>query len=114
MGPQGEQGPAGPIGPQGPQGVQGPAGAGISRDHTYPVSVSVIIDPGQTGGAGASCNDSNDILLSGGYDGVTAGLDTYRSQPLPYFANQTWVAYALNYGSIPATLTVSALCLQVD
>ena len=132
MGPQGETGPQGPkgdigdpgvagpqgsqgeMGPAGPQGLQGPAGAGINRDHTYSVQVDVTIDPDQTAGAAASCNDSNDILLSGGYDSGGPWLDTYRSLPYPYFLNQTWTASAINNGSIPATLTVKALCLQVD
>ena len=86
---------------------------GINRGMTYSVSVDVVIDPGTTGGTSASCSDGNDILLSGGYDAATPGLDTYRSLPYPYFANQTWAANARNNGGGPATLTVVALCLSI-
>jgi hypothetical protein len=123
QGPKGDKGDAGNVGPMGmqglvgpmgPQGLQGPAGAGINRDHIYSVQVAVIIDPDQTSGAEASCNDSNDILLSGGYDSAGPELDTYRSLPYPYFLNATWSANAINNGSGPATLTVKVLCLRVD
>ncbi len=86
---------------------------GINRGMTYSVSVDVVIDPGTTGGTSASCSDGNDVLLSGGYDAESPALDTYRSRPYPYFANQTWVANAINNGGGPATLTVTALCLSI-
>ena len=110
----GIQGPKGDKGDTGPMGLQGPAGAGIARASTYSIQVDVIVNPGQTDGATASCNDSNDVLLSGGYDSGGPWLDTYRNLPYPYFPNQTWTASAINNGSLPATLTVKVLCLQVD
>jgi len=113
MGPEGPKGDKGDTGPQGPQGIQGPAGVGVDRAKTYFVSSRVTINPDQTDAAMASCNDSNDILLSGGYQSPGPWLDTYTSIPVS-LANQTWYAGAMNNGAGPDTLTVYALCLRVD
>lgn len=118
-GPQGEpgiQGIQGEVGPQGPQGIQGPpgpAGSGITRSMTYTVTNGVNINPGETNGGIASCADSNDVMLSGGYDSPGPWLDTYRSVPFPFFSVQSWAANAVNNGTSPSTLTIKILCLNI-
>lgn len=114
QGVQGAQGLAGATGATGATGPQGPAGAGLSRSQTYKVESSVSIDPGTLGETSASCADDNDVLLSGGYRLPSPGMQVYRSEAFPFFANQTWVATAVNNGEISGVLRVSALCLGVE
>jgi hypothetical protein len=122
QGPAGTPGATGATGPAGTNGLNGapgaagatgPAGSSITRSMTYLTTASVDINPGQVGSANASCSNSNDILLSGGYDAPNPQLDTYKSVPRPYFLNQTWTAMAFNNGVATYTLTVQALCLSV-
>jgi hypothetical protein len=107
VGPQGEQGIAGP---QGPQGLTGP---GINRANTYTVDVYVTIEAGQTGAATAYCNDSNDVLLSGGFL-PSVGIVVGSSFPNPYSPNQGWIVRASNSINTSTILLATALCLRVD
>jgi hypothetical protein len=66
------------------------------------------------GETSASCADDNDVLLSGGYRAQSPGIQVYRSEAFPFFANQTWVATAVNNGEISGVLRVSALCVRVE
>jgi hypothetical protein len=79
-----------------------------------------VINSGALGEVVTACNDNNDILLSGGYEAPFFDMDVYRSDPLPYFAVQSWVVSARNSTDLethtprPGTLTASALCYRVD
>jgi hypothetical protein len=114
QGPQGPQGEQGVAGPQGPQGVAGPAGGGIVRGDIYKFSASTIVNPDTVGETTASCEDANDVLISGGFGATAAGIDVYRSEPFPFFANQTWAVTALNAGDVPGLLHAHAYCLRVE
>lgn len=113
-GDKGDTGDVGPMGLQGPQGEQGPSGAGISRANTYTVSVSVDVPFGSVLSIVASCNDSNDVVLTGGYDySAIYELEVNRSIPAPYFQNQAWVASVQNNSPSTVTITIYAMCLNV-
>lgn len=68
-GADGAQGPQGVAGPQGPQGPAGTAtGGGIDKSRTYTNYSSVQYSTAFIAfTVEAFCNDSNDVLLSGGY-----------------------------------------------
>ena len=102
-GPQGEPGSVGP---------QGPAGSSIvlNRANVYKVTVTRILGPREHGEAVAACEDSNDILLSGGHDRIAPE----RSEPLPYFERQSWVVSGLNNSDSPWEFASFALCYRVD
>lgn len=116
----GPQGIPGPMGPQGPQGIPGTGGASLDRANVYKVTSSVVIESGMLGYALVACGDSNDVLLSGGYEASFFDMDIYRNEPLPYFPEQSWTVSARNSTDLeahtprPGTLTASALCYRVD
>lgn len=131
QGVQGVPGPTGPIGPigptgaagaQGPQGIQGltgpqgpagPAGSGIARTSTYVATVTQSVNAGAITSNFVSCNDSNDVLLSGGYHSSGPWFHVYTSEPAPFFLNQSWIVTAINNGGFPENLEIKALCLNV-
>jgi hypothetical protein len=116
----GANGLQGPVGATGPQGPSGSGGTGMSRSNTYKVTASVVIESGRLGEVLVACNDENDILLSGGYEAPFFDMDVYRSDPLPYFAIQSYVVSARNSTDFlthipsPGTLKATALCYRVD
>lgn len=130
QGPQGEQGPQGdagpqgeqgPMGPQGPQGETGPSGSSIDKDRVYvAASAWMNVAPGPTTFARAFCDDSNDVLLSGGFH-VTepqfnhVTITSSSGMPTDNPANWTVAAITdatgdLDLGSIQA----EAYCLRVE
>lgn len=122
QGPQGERGPIGPqgiqgeVGPMGPQGPQGPAGSGgVARDQIYQNISTFTAVPG-AGNPGveieAACNDSNDVMLSGGYwvsHGDLRVLGNY-GRHLP--AADSWHIGVVSMGA-PGQAQASVECLSV-
>lgn len=91
-GPEGPQGPAGAEGPRGPQGFAGPIGAtgpqgpegmpGMNGGGLYVNKASVYCQEAvaTTDGVEVSCNDDNDLLLTGGCSsGALSGTWTLRA-----------------------------------
>ena len=118
-GPQGPQGEIGPQGVQGEQGIQGnpgPAGPGISRQSTYLASSALFPVPstGNQVQAVASCNDENDIALSGGYQLTNRGTKVLVSKPSEDAVGAAkWEVTAVTDGGNGA-LRAYVTCLKVD
>lgn len=78
QGPKGDTGPQGPAGPEGPQGIAGPAGANGGGLYVDRVASAYCKEQvGDVGGASAEvqCDDSNDLLISGGCDALPPGVE---------------------------------------
>lgn len=82
-GPQGAQGAPGLTGAAGVDGMQGPVGGGLYTSKAA-VYCNEVSPPGTTK-AVASCNDANDLLVSGGCKDSTTGGTTgyYLSESRP-------------------------------
>lgn len=111
-GPQGSAGVDGVQGPVGPQGPQGSAGSGITRSSVYYRFSPVSIPPSTTGSAEASCDDENDVALSGGF------LSDYRIKisysTMSFAARSGWVAGGLNESTTDSVnMQVNVYCLRV-
>lgn len=124
-GPQGPQGPMGVSGVPGPQGTQGPKGdpGTITKKQRY--TVTSVVTPMGTGdvkqGVYASCNNANDVLLTGG-----CGANIINNQVALLSSNQSLVddagvdqwmcGWLVGNGSgaiTGVTLTATAVCLTV-
>lgn len=129
-GPQGEPGVAGPAGPQGPLGLQGPQGiqgltgpqglpgpagtGGVSKTQFYrTISAAVPVIPGPVAVAEATCNDNDDILISGGFSASHGGIVTTASFPNQSFPLPTWTVGAVTTGAV-GEVTAVAYCYRVD
>lgn len=119
-GPMGLQGLTGNTGAQGPQGLQGiqglpgPSGTGLEKTRTYRTLSAMIPVPfGPVTVAEAACNDSNDILISGGFWSSHGSIITTASFPNPQFALPTWTVGATTVGA-PGEMMAIAYCYQVD
>lgn len=122
-GPQGEpgamglQGLTGNTGPQGLQGIQGPpgpSGTGLDKTRMYrTISAFVPVPFGPVTTAEATCNDNNDILISGGFWGSHGGIITTASFPNPSFPLSTWTVGATTVGA-DGSIQAIAYCYRVD
>lgn len=114
MGLQGLQGEVGPQGPQGIQGIQGPSGTGLDKTRMYRTSSAFVPVPfGPVTTAEATCNDNNDILISGGFWGSHGGIITTASFPNPSFPLPTWTVGATTVGA-DGSIQAIAYCYRVD
>jgi hypothetical protein len=131
IGPQGPEGPSGPPGPQGPQGSQGLPGANGAKGDRGPVGpgssfskadVYVVnptngtyVNPGTKGSTMTFCNNTRDIVLSGGCVVVDVPPSPFTSFG-PVFPNDStqkagWMCTA--YSGEGTTIAASAVCLTV-
>ncbi|MBE3009561.1 collagen-like protein [Microbispora sp. NEAU-D428] len=126
-GPQGATGPEGPAGPAGPQGATGPAGpqgatgpagpagqpgglAGIEQ-----VTRTVTVGAGRGTVAMAACPEGK-VALSGSYHARTATQLVYSDLKVARMGVDvgtpptSWSMYALNAGTVTATVDVTVTC----
>ena len=114
MGPQGPQGEQGPMGPTGPQGPAGTGGAPIDTSRMYQsVSDMVLVSFGPAIQVNAYCNDSNDVLLSGGYWTSHFDIRVGLSYPVPSIYSSHWTIYATTVSG-DGYVQAIAMCLRVD
>lgn len=110
MGPQGSQGPQGPAGPQGPMGLKGEPGEDglfYEKGQIYTNSELHISSPSNAVWVNLSCDDANDVLISGGCDYET---DLQASYPI-YPTNNTPDKWRCEGHG---TVTVIAVCISVQ
>jgi len=123
-GPAGATGPQGPVGPkgapgqdgsQGPQGDPGPPGAGpITQADVYLLTQDAVVNGNADGAVTMQCQ-GGDVLLNGSCEtNIASGtpLAIVRSHPLVSFA-PGWFCSAHNPLTVPLTLRVNVVCLNV-
>lgn len=113
----GPMGPQGPEGPQGPKGDTGPAGLGLSKSAMYVRTKATTINGWDTVGLGASCDDANDVLVTGGCTLYAAGEIRLR-ETKPVNVSSTsqaagWECMFQNYGGNQQSIETHAVCLKV-
>ena len=118
---QGPPGPSGPTGATGATGATGPAGppgasggGGIEKSRIYQTSNLVPVGFGPATVVEASCNDANDVLLSGGFWAAHVDIVVYSSYSLNRPAGiSSWQVAGTSVGA-PGSIQAIANCLRVD
>ncbi len=115
----GATGPMGPMGlgatgVAGATGATGPAGGSMTKGDVYRVIADVTVPegPGLAVDAIAFCNDTNDVLLGGGFYRSHLGIEVFSSYPNPGHATANWFVSATSTGAAGMAQAI-ALCLNV-
>lgn len=103
----GEKGDKGDKGDPGERGEKGDKGDAAALD-MYDKTAAIAIPFGGTAAITASCDDTNDQVMSGGFEGGQ-GLSYLMSKPVLTSPNG-WTAQAINITPGTKTLTAHALC----
>jgi hypothetical protein len=117
-GPQGIPGVSGAPGTPGLQGPKGDTGTGLDANKLYTVfGTTVTVGPGVAMSTQASCRDTNDVLLNGGFalgstdmSLLSSGTNTGTPGTVP----ASWGIAAVNKGTIPAFEVATATCVAID